>query len=146
MFDRIKLIFRGAGIAFKHGPLIGSILAAWNRYPGLENSETLRLWLKPLLTDAQALALLTPTPVDDAVALAALRIVENDRTWAVVHAMALLAQEGSVFKDGVLIPEDKAYQNQLAELNDAAQEVVPDSPILIHVAVGLLLLLLKRWK
>jgi len=94
--------------------------------------------------DAQTLALLTKTPIDDAVALAALRIVDNDRAWAVVHAMALLARDGSVFKDGVLIPESIAYQTNMTELNDVSQEIMPESPVLIHAVIGLLLLLLQR--
>ena len=144
MFDRLKLIFRGAGIVFKHGTLIGKVVTAWNSYPGLDHSENLRRWLGLLLLDAQELALLTKTTIDDTVVFAARRIVENDRAWAVVHAMALLAQEGASFKDGVLIPESKVYQAQLTELNEIAQEILPNSSVLIHAAIGLLLLLLQR--
>ena len=144
MFDRLKLLLRGAGLVLKHGTLIGNVLTAWNSFPGLDKSENLRWWLRPLLVDAQALALLTKTPIDDAVALVALRIVDNDRAWAVVHALALLARDGSVFKDGVLIPESVAYQANMMELNDAAQEIMPESPVLIHAVIGLLLLLLQR--
>ena len=128
----------------KHGTLIGNVLTAWNAFPGLDKSENLRWWLRPLLVDAQTLALLTKTPIDDAVALAALRIVDNDRAWAVVHALALLARDGSVFKDGVLIPEATAYQTNMTELNDVSQEILPESPVLIHAVIGLLLLLLQR--
>jgi len=146
MFDRLKLIFRGAGLAFKHGALIGKVVTAWNSYPGLDHSETLRSWLWPLLLDAQELAYLTKTPIDDTIVLVARRIVENDRSWAVVHAMALLAAEGHSFKDGVLIPQATAYQNQLAELNEVAQEIVPGCPVLVHAAIGLLLFLLQQRK
>jgi len=144
MFDRLKLMLRGAGLVFKHGTLIGNVLTAWNSFPGLDKSDNLRWWLRPLLEDAQTLALLTKTPVDDAIALAALRIVDNDRAWAVVHAMALLARDGSVFKDGVLVPESVAYQTNMTELNDVSQEIMPESPVLIHAVIGLLLLLLQR--
>ena len=144
MFDRIKLFFRGAGLVFKHGDLIGNVISAWHRYPGLEQSEPLRNWLRPLLRDSQALALLTKTQIDDLVVFAALRVIDNDRAWNVVHSMALLAQDGGVFKDGVLIPEADAYQSSMAELNDVAQEILPGSPILLHAVIGLLLLILQR--
>ena len=144
MFEKLKLMFRGAGLVIKHGTLIGNVLSAWNRYPGLDKSENLRLWLRPLLVDAQALALLTKTQIDDAIVLAALRIVDHDRAWAVVHAMALLAQDGYAFQDGVLIPESVAYQANMTELTDVTQEILPDSPILLHAVIGLLLLLLQR--
>jgi len=144
MFEKLKLMLRGAGLILKHGTLIGNVLTAWNSFPGLDKSENLRWWLRPLLVDAQTLALLTKTPIDDAVALVALRIVDNDRAWAVVHALALLARDGSVFKDGVLIPESVAYQANMTELNDAAQEIMPESPVLIHAVIGLLLLILQR--
>ena len=144
MLDRMKLIFRGAGLALKHGALIGNVLSAWNQYPGVEDSEALRLWLRPVLQDAWSLALLTKTPIDDAIVFAALRIVDHDRAWAVVHSMVLLGKDGYTFQDGVLIPESTAYQTQLAELNDAAQEALPGCPVLVHAAIGLLLLLLKR--
>ena len=146
MFERLKLIVRSAWVVFKHGTLIGNVVNAWNSYPGLDHSENLRRWVGLLLLDAQELAYLTRTPIDDTTVLVARRIVENDRAWAVVFAMALLAQEGCSFKDGVLIPESQAYQNQLAELNEVAQEILPGASVLIHAAIGLLLVLLQRRK
>jgi len=137
-------MFRGAGLVLTHGTLIGNVLSAWNRFPGLDHSDNLRQWLRPLLLDAQALALLTKTQIDDAVTFAALRIIDNERAWAVVHAMALLARDGSVFKDGVLIPESTAYQTNMTELTDATAEILPGSPILVHAVIGLLLLILQR--
>jgi len=144
MFEKLKLMFHGAGLVIKHGTLIGNLLSAWNKYPGLDNSDKLRWWLRPLLVDAQALAFLTKTQVDDAIVLVALRIIDNERAWAAVHAMALLAQDGFTFRDGVLIPESTAYQTNMAELNEAAQEIFPGCPVLAHAAIGLLLLLLQR--
>ena len=146
MFDRLKLIFRSAGLILQHGTLIGNTLSAWNRFPGLEDSEKLRHWLRPLLQDAWSLALLTKTPLDDAIVFAALRMVDNDRAWAVVHSLVLLGNDGFTFKDGVLIPESMAYQTSVAELNDVAQEILPGCPVLIHAAIGLLLLLLQQRK
>ena len=52
MFDRIKNIFSGLGYALKYGDVIRSVTTAWSRFPGLDDSEALRIWLRPLLTDA----------------------------------------------------------------------------------------------
>jgi hypothetical protein len=146
MFEKLKLMFRGAGLVLKHGTLVGNLLAAWNRFPGIDDAENLRNWLRPLLHDAQALALLTQTQIDDTIAFVALRIVDSDRAWAVVHAMTLLARDGGVFKDGVLVPESTAYQARMDELNKIAPEILPGCPVLVHAAIGLLLLLLNRKK
>ena len=144
MFDKIKLMFQGASVVLRHSILLGKFITAWNAFPGLESSENLRIWLRPLLLDAHSLALVTKTPIDDAIAIAALRITENDKAWAAVHAMALLAQDGFAYQDGVVVPESTAYQDIMTGLSDAALEILPGCPVLFHAAIGLLLLLLQR--
>ncbi len=144
MFEKLKTIFKGAGLLVKHGDLIHDVVTAWTSYPGLENPEKLRTWLRPLLLDATTLALMTKTPIDDAITLAAMRIVDHDRSWNAIHAMALLVRDGGLFQDGVLIPESTAYQNNVNDLNDVAKEILPNCPVLVHAAVGLLLLILQR--
>jgi hypothetical protein len=144
MFQRIKTFFSGVGIVFKYGDIIGGVVSAWNSYPGLDDSEKIRRWIKPLLLDASTLALLTKTPIDDTIVIGAVRIVDHDRAWAAVHSLALLARDGGLFKDGILVPESAAYQSQLDEINAASKEIAPGCPILIHAAVGLILFLLQQ--
>ncbi len=95
MFDKIKKFFSGIGLALKYGDVLRSVTTAWANFPGLnEDSEALRLWLRPLLTDAGSLALLTQTTIDDIVVQAAVKVVDSNNAWRVVHGMALLIQDG----------------------------------------------------
>ncbi len=144
MFEKLKTLLKGVGIAFKYGDTIHDVINAWTTYPGLDNPSELRRWVRPLLLDAQVLAISTKTPIDDMIVMAAQRIVENDQAWTAVHAMALLARDGGLFKDGVLIPESTAYQGHLVSLNSAAQDILPRCPVIVHAAIGLLLMLLQQ--
>ena len=94
MFERIKNIISGIGYAIKYSDVIRNVTTAWAKYPGVEDSQALRLWLRPLLTDAASLALLTKTSVDDLVVQAAVKILDNNHAWVVVHGMVLLIQDG----------------------------------------------------
>ena len=145
MFSKLKTFVSGVGLVFKYGDLASGIIKAWNSFPGLDaDGATLRRWLKSLLLDASVLALLTKTEFDDNIVIGALRLVDDDRAWAIIHSLALLARDGGIDKDGTLIPESEEYPNLIAELNAASQEALPDCPALIHAAVGLLLFLLQQ--
>ena len=144
MFEKIKTFFTGVGYVFKYGDLISGVVTAWHKYPGLDDSEKLRSWLKPLLFDASTLALLTKTPIDDTIVITAIKLIDNDRCWTAIHALALLARDGGSFRDGVLIPESTVYSSYLAELDAASKYVLPGCPILIHAALGLILFLLQQ--
>ena len=145
MFNKLKTFVSGVGLVFKYGDLASGIIKAWNSFPGLDaDGATLRRWLKSLLLDASVLALLTKTEFDDNIVIGALRLVDDDRAWSIIHSLALLARDGGIDKDGTLIPESEEYPNLIAELNAASQEALPDCPVLIHSAIGLLLFLLQQ--
>ncbi len=144
MFEKLKNIISGVGIVFKYGDIISSVVTAWNSFPGLDDSPRLKKWIKPLLLDASTLALATKTTIDDAITIAALRIVDNERSWNAVHAMALLVRDGGLFKDGVLVPESQAYTENLNVVNDVAKDISPGCPALVHAAIGLILFLLQQ--
>ena len=145
MFNKLRTLISGVGLVFKYGDLASGIVKAWNSFPGLDADESiLRKWLKSILLDASVLALLTKTPFDDTIVIGAIRLVDNDRVWTIIHTLAILARDGGVYKDGTLIPESEAYPELIAELDAASQEALPECPILINVAVGLLLFLLQQ--
>ncbi len=105
MFEKIKNIFSGIGYAIEYGGTIRNVSLAWANFPGLSDSEMIRQWLRPLLTDAATLALLTKTTIDDIVVQAAMRILDNNHSWSVVHGIALLIRDG--FQgSGTLVPEN----------------------------------------
>lgn len=144
MFEKIKTFFSGVGYVFKYGDLISGVVSAWHKYPGLDDNEKLRGWVKPLLFDASTLALLTKTPIDDTIVITAIKLIDNDRCWTAIHSMSLLIRDGGIFKDGVLIPETAVYSSYLTELNAASKGILPGCPVLIHAAIGLILFLLQQ--
>ncbi len=143
MFSRIKNIISGIGYAFKYGDVIRSVTAAWANYPGIDDSEALRLWLRPLLTDAASLALLTKTTIDDLVVQAAVKIVDNNHAWTVVHGMALLVQDGIGFNVS-LVPGESGDVFEMSRR--VASETMPECPGAVLSAIGVILFLLQNRK
>ena len=142
MFNRIKNIFSGIGYAIEYGGTIRNVSFAWANFPGLSDSEMIRQWLRPLLTDAATLALLTKTTIDDIVVQAAMRILDNNNSWAVVHGMALLIRDG--FQgSGTLVPEN-GDRDVFEMSRRIASETMPENPGAVLSAIGLILFLLQN--
>ena len=142
MFERLKNMLNGLSFAWTYGDIIRSLTTAWARYPGVESSEDLRLWVRPLLLDVATLAALTPTPVDDYTVFTAIRLVDNNHTWTVIHSLVLLGYDGG-FVDGVLIPQDKRIDST-SEMLAAISSEVPENPTIVLSAIGLLLYLCRK--
>jgi hypothetical protein len=110
MFDRLKDLYNGLTFVWKYGGIIRSATTAWSSYPGLADSELLRLWLRPLISDVATLTSLTPTTIDDTIAHAAIRLVDNNHTWTAIHSLALLGRD-SGYINGVRVPQEKQVSN-----------------------------------
>ena len=142
MFNRIKNIFSGIGYAIEYGGTIRNVSFAWANFPGLSDSEMIRQWLRPLLTDAATLALLTKTTIDDIVVQAATRILDNNNAWSVVHGIALLIRDG--FQgNGTLVPEN-GDRDVFEMSRRIASETMPENPGAVLSAIGLILFLLQN--
>jgi hypothetical protein len=144
MLERLKNMLNGLSLAWKYGDLFRSLTTAWSRYPGVEVSEDLRLWVRPLLLDVATLTALTPTPIDDMVAFTAIRLVDNNHTWTAIHSLILLGYDGG-FTDGVLIPQDQQVTTT-GELFTTIASEVPENPAIVLSAIGLLLYVLRKRK
>jgi hypothetical protein len=142
MFQRIQNLFSGLGYALEYGGTIRNVTTAMRNYPGLDDNIALRLWLRPLLTDAATLALLTKTAIDDIVVQAAMRILDNNNSWAVVHGMALLVQDGFNL-DGSLVPANNG-EDVFEMSRRVANETMPECPSAVISAIGVILFLLQR--
>ena len=140
MFEKIKSIFSGIGYAIKYSDVIRRGTALWANYPGIEDGSALRIWLRPLLTDAASLALLTKTSVDDLVVRAAVKIVDNNHAWAVVHGMALLIRDGIGF-NASLVPGESEDVFEMSRR--VAKETMPECPAAVISAIGVILFLLQ---
>ena len=141
MFERLRNTLNGLSLAWKYGDILRSFTTAWSRWPGLDNPDELRIWVRPLLLDVATLTSLTPTPIDDMVAFTAIRLVDNNHAWTAIHSLALLGRDGG-FADGVLIPQDKQVATT-GELFATITSEMPENPTVILSAVGLLLYLLR---
>ena len=143
-FERLKNMMNGLSLAWKYGDILRSFTTAWSRYPGMEDSELLRLWVRPLLLDVASLTALTPTPIDDMIAFTAIRLVDNNHTWTAIHSLVLLGRDGG-FVDGVLIPQDQQVA-ETGKLFATISSEMPENPTIILSAIGLLLYLLRKRK
>lgn len=148
MFDRpierLKNMLSGISLAWKYGDILRSLTTAWSRYPGIESSEDLRTWVRPLLIDVASLTALTTTPIDDMIAFTAIRLVDNNRTWTAIHSLVMLGYDGG-FIDGVLVPQEQQVDATGELFTDIASEM-PENPTVILSAVGLLLYLIRNRK
>ena len=146
MLKRLKNALNGIAFAWQYGDIIRSFTTAWSRYPGVDSSEDLKEWVRPLLLDVATLTALTPTPIDDVVVFAAIRLVDSRQAWTAIHSLVLLSRDGC-FTDGVLIPQSQQVA-ATSDLFDSILSETPDDPVTVQSAVGLLLYLLhkrKRW-
>ena len=123
---------------------IQTITNAWPRYPGLEEEIALRAWVRPLLTEAAVLAAMTRSPMDDQIVNAAVKLVDNNHTWRMIHSLALLGRDAG-FVDGVRIPREQQTNAAFTAL-DTMLEEVPENPALILTALGVLLSLIQLRK
>ena len=143
-FERLKNVLNGLSLAWKYGDMLRSFTTAWSRYPGLDDSDMLRLWIRPLLLDVASLTALTKTPIDDYIAFTAIRIVDSNHAWSALHSLALLGRDGG-FVDGVLIPQGQQVATT-GELFTAISSEMPENPTVILSAIGLLLYLIRNSK
>jgi hypothetical protein len=94
MFAKLKTFFSGLSYAWKYRDVIRNVTTAWSQFPGWNDSELLRLWIRPLVQNATILTALTKTPIDDVIAAAAIRIIDNNTSWNAVYALAQLVRDG----------------------------------------------------
>ena len=144
MFEKLKNWYNGLAFVWKYGGVIRSVTTAWSTYPGVSDSDLLRLWVRPLLSDVATLTSLTPTPIDDVIAHVAIRLVDNNHTWSAIHSLALLGRD-SGFINGVRVPQDQRVATT-NELLAAITSETPENPTIILSAIGLILYLIQQFR
>ncbi len=141
MFDKIKNFFSGLALFFQYGDVVRSFTTAYTTYPGLDDADLLRVWIRPLLTDASSLSTITQTRVDDMIVYAAIRIVDDNHAWSAVHSMAMLLRDG-MHTDATLVPGDSG--DMFETVRKVSEDVMPQCPSAVLSAIGLILFLLQR--
>lgn len=140
MFAKLKTFFSGLSYAWKYSDVIRNVTTAWSQFPGWNDSELLRLWIRPLVQNASLLTALTTTPIDDVIAAAAIRIIDNNKSWTAVYALAQLVRDGFGY-EGTLIPQ--SIGNGLS-VEQIASEACPECPAVGLTALGIILYLLQQ--
>jgi hypothetical protein len=142
MFEKLKTFFSGLSYAWKYSGVIRNVTTAWSQFPGWDDSELLRLWIRPLIQDAAVLTTLTKTPIDDIIVAAAIRIIDHNKAWSAVYALAQLIRDGFGY-EGSLIPQSVGTDISIESI---AREACPECPSVGLAAIGLLLYLLQQRK
>jgi hypothetical protein len=140
MFEKLKKLFASLSYAWQYGYVLHNVTTAWSRFPGWDDSELLRLWVRPLVQDASVLTTLTKTPIDDIIVAAAIRIIDNNTAWNAVYALAQLVRDGFSY-EGALIPQSVG---QDVSIESIAREACPECPAVGIAAIGLLLYILQQ--
>ncbi|MDR2114798.1 MAG: hypothetical protein LBP87_00295 [Planctomycetaceae bacterium] len=140
MFDKLKTFFSGLSYAWKYGDVLRNVTVTFRQFPGWDDSELLRLWIRPLLQNVSVLTVLTKTPIDDVIAAAAIHIIDNNNSWAAVYALAQLVRDGFGY-EGALIPQ--CIGNDIS-VESIARDACPECPAVGLTALGIILYLLQR--
>jgi hypothetical protein len=140
MFEKFKTFISGIGYIWKYGDIIRNFSIAWTRFPGWDDSELLRIWVRPLIQDVSILTTLTKTPIDDIIATAAVRIVDNNSSWVAVYALSQLVRDG-LSLEGTLIPSNASHKTTVDEI---VHKACPECPAAGLAALGMLLYLLQK--
>ena len=142
MFEKLKTFFTGVKYIWNYSPTLTSILKCISTYPGVEDSEKLRSWLRPVILDLSILTSMTKNTIDDAVARTAVHIIDNDNSWNAVHSLLLLANDNSS-NGGVKIPMEQMQSDTVESFYEICDTVPVENPAIIIAAVGLIIQLIQ---
>ena len=142
MFEKIKTIFTTLKYAWTYSDTLASIMKHITTFPGIENSNQLRTWLRPVVLDLSVLTSLTKNTIDDAVARTAIRIIDSDRSWDAVYSLLMLAHDNTGI-GGVKIPMEEMQSNAVESFHDVADDIPVENPAVIIAAIGLIIQLIQ---
>ena len=145
MFERIKTIFTTLKYAWNYSGTIASMLRHISAYPGVDDSITLRTWLRPVVLDLSMLTSMTRNTIDDAVSRTAIRIIDSDKSWDAVYALLMLTQDNTS-NGAVKIPMAEMRSNAFESLHEVVGDVPVENPAVIIAAIGLIIQLIQLFK
>jgi lipoate synthase len=152
MFERLKTIVTGVKYVWQYAPTLTSMLRRLAEYPGLDDSEKLRLWLRPLVLDFSVLTSLTKNTIDDVISRTAIQIIDNAKAWTAVYSLAMLVNdnqnEGTVkvlpVENNEKISDVDDLRNKVAEAYyNVTDEIRVENPTIIISAIGLIIQLIR---
>ncbi|MDR1491461.1 MAG: hypothetical protein LBT05_01875 [Planctomycetaceae bacterium] len=155
MFERLKTMIAGVKYVWQYAPTLTSALRRLAKYPGLDDSEQLRLWLRPLVLDFSVLTSLTKNTIDDVISRTAIQIIDNAKAWTAVYSLATLVNDNQNNGTVKVLPVENSennekifdvdyLRNKVAEAYyDVTDEIRVENPALIISAIGLIIQLIQ---
>ena len=81
------------------------------------------------------------TTIDDLVVQAAVKILDSNHAWQVVHGMALLIEDGFGF-NAAFVPGESGDVFEMSRR--VAEETMPECPAAVISAIGVILFVLQN--
>ena len=142
MLEKLKTFFTGVQYVWKYSSTLTSILKYVSTYPGIDDGDSLRAWLRPVILDLSVLTSMTKNTIDDVVSRTAVHIIDNDKSWNAVYSLLQLTNDNTS-NGAVKIPMGE-QRNKVAEAYyDVTDAVQVENPAVIIAAIGLIIQLIQ---
>jgi len=142
MLEKLKTFYTSFKYVWKYSETLTSVLKYITTFPGVEDSNLLRAWLRPVVLDISTLTSLTKNTIDDAIARTAVHIIDSDRSWDAVYSLLMLAHDNTSI-DGVKIPMEEMQSNAVEVFHEVADAMPVENPAVIIAAIGLIIQLIQ---
>jgi hypothetical protein len=142
MFERMKTIFTTVKYVWRYSDVLTSVLKYLTTYPGVDDSQQLRTWLRPVILDLSILTSLTRNTIDDSVARTAVRIIDSNRSWNAVYSLLVLVND-STSNGAVKIPMAKLQSDAVESMQEVFDEHALENPAVMIAAIGLIIQLIQ---
>lgn len=138
MLHLLKTFCKGLFYLWNNLVRFADIFRSIADFPGVDDSKSLRTWLRPLVSDCSRLTGLTKNTIDDAVAKAAARVIDNDKAWDAVDTLVELVHEWPS-EEGTSVPHGELQNKVAVAYYDAVEELTDVNPAEVIIALGLIL-------
>lgn len=151
MFSKIRLLREKWTNFLMYMRTLYSIRQYMKKYPGMEDSQRLRSWVRPIVLRLVIFTEETAISWDDPIMETLLRILDSEQGWSVVYSTLQMiygrdAKEvdvRSLTDVGTLCESEASNVSPMENLTQIAREMNPENPMLIIAGVGLLLQLIQ---
>lgn len=128
--------------AFSYFGILSRVRKLADTFPGVEDQEKLRLWIIKTADEFVPVVAKTDTPIDDKIVEWVQRIAVNEKAFAAIYNLALVAYEKVT-----AIDKDAVYGMNLANCDQAGEVVemmyredaTPQDAISIIMAIGVIM-------
>ena len=145
MLDYVKNFWVSITTIFSYLGIAGQIRKLADSFPGVDSQEKLRTWIIKSSDEFAPVVAKTGTNVDDKIVDWINRIALNEKAFAAVYNLALLAYDQATLTDG-----EAVYGAGVDVLSGAITDVdKPEDAITIIMAIGVILQVIsfiREWR